>query len=178
MKPTRRDVLWTGGGFVFAFPFARFQARAEDSIEIVMRGDADGSRVWFDPLGIRIAPGQTLTWVNRDKGNAHTSTAYCPEIDGRPRRIPAAAEPWDSGYLLPDARFSVTFTEPGVYDYYCVPHEHAGMVGRIVVGDAGEADWGSIAPDGGLEPLPEVALTNFPSVADILRDGLVRPPVR
>ena len=28
----------------------------------------------------------------------------------------------------------MTFTVEGVYDYYCVPHEHAGMVGRIVVG--------------------------------------------
>jgi hypothetical protein len=23
-----------------------------------------------------------------------------------------------------------------VYDYFCIPHEHAGMVGRIVVGEA------------------------------------------
>ena len=40
-----------------------------------------------------------------------------------------------SGYLVePGDRFEVTLTVPGVYDYFCTPHEAAGMVGRIIVG--------------------------------------------
>ena len=78
--------------------------------------------------------GQTVRWTNRDSGNSHTVTSYHPEIFERPLRIPAGAEPWNSDYLLPNESFSMTFTIEGVYDYYCVPHEHAGMVGRIVVG--------------------------------------------
>jgi hypothetical protein len=61
-------------------------------------------------------------------------------------------------------------TEPGVYDYYCIPHEHAGMVGRIVVGEGSPADWRGW-PDG---DLPEVALKAFPPVDAILRQGAVR----
>ena len=38
---------------------------------------------------------------------------------------------------MPGESFAVELTEPGVYDYYCIPHEHAGMVGRIVVGGPG-----------------------------------------
>jgi hypothetical protein len=48
--------------------------------------------------------------------------------------MPEDAKPWESDYLLPNESFSATLSEPGVYDYYCHPHEHAGMVGRIVVG--------------------------------------------
>jgi plastocyanin len=29
--------------------------------------------------------------------------------------------------------FDVTFEQPGTYEYYCIPHESAGMKGTIVV---------------------------------------------
>ena len=37
---------------------------------------------------------------------------------------------------LPPARpgIRLRFTVTGVYDYFCIPHEEAGMVGRIIVG--------------------------------------------
>ena len=41
---------------------------------------------------------------------------------------------------MPGESFEVELTEPGVYDYFCIPHEHAGMVGRIVVGGPGPDD--------------------------------------
>ena len=99
----------------------------------------------------------------------HTTTAYHPANDGRPLRIPAAAAPWTSDYLMPGDAFEVALTVPGVYDYYCIPHEHAGMVGRLVVGDPG-ADAADAMPAG---DLPAVALAAFPSVEAILRLGAV-----
>jgi hypothetical protein len=63
---------------------------------------------------------------------------------------------------------------PGVYDYYCVPHEHAGMVGRIVVGDAPAADYPAIAGEAGLTGLPDIALANLPAIADIVAAGVVQ----
>ena len=110
-----------------------------------------------------------MRWINREKGNVHTTTAYHPANFGRPRRIPTAARPWDSDYLMPGEAFEVMLTEPGVYDFYCVPHEHAGMVGRIVVG-AVPPDWrGWPAGD-----LPQVALAAFPSAETIAAQGSVR----
>jgi hypothetical protein len=99
-------------------------------------------------------------------------TTYHPTLFQRPRRIPLGAAPWNSDYLLPGESFEVTVREEGVYDYYCVPHEHAGMVGRIVVGHARE----EIPPDAqsdDLEAPPEIALANFPSVDRIVNDGRV-----
>ena len=110
-------------------------ARRARRSTIRMRGDARGAHVGFDPVGVRLRPGDTVRWLNVDPGNAHTATAYHPANFDRPRRIPAAATPWDSDYLLPEEGFAVTLTAEGIYDYFCVPHEHAGMVGRLIVGD-------------------------------------------
>jgi plastocyanin len=133
-----------------------------------MSGNADGSRVWFEPVGLLIRPGQTVRWTNKDAGNAHTATAYHPDNEGHPLRIPAGAEPWNSDYLLPDQSFSMILTAPGVYDYFCIPHELAGMVGRIVVSDGSQPL--SAPATGGI---PEAAEEAFPSVEDIVRAGLV-----
>jgi plastocyanin len=172
MIVTRRSVMKVGGGCLAALVTGPGLVLADDVVEIVMQGKADGSHVWYDPIGIHVRPGQTIRWTNRDPGNSHTVTAYHPEIFDRPRRIPEKAKPWDSDYLLPNESFSLTLTVEGVYDYYCVPHEQAGMVGRIVVGTPQAGDTiGEVGED--MTPLPEIALNGFPSVEDIIAKGIV-----
>jgi plastocyanin len=147
-----------------------------------MRSDALGSRVWFDPVGVRIDAGTTLRWVVEE--GVHSTTAYHPSNTSHPLRIPEAAEPWDSGILMrPGQAYEHAFAIPGVYDYFCLPHEAAGMVGRIVVGEPGEGpgtrpfDWYAGRPGTkDWRPVPEAARTAFPPVARILREGAVRVP--
>ena len=167
----RRRLLGLGGGLavLVALPAA---APAAVVHEIRMKGDATGSHVGFDPVGLRVRPGQTLRWTNSDAGNAHTATAYHSANFGRPRRIPVAAEPWDSDYLLAGESFEVTLTVEGVYDFYCLPHEHAGMVGRVIVGDPDADGW--MQDPAAAADLPQVALDSFPAVATIMDRGLVR----
>jgi plastocyanin len=174
MIVTRRHVIGAGGGILAALAVVRPTLASAGTIEVTMRGKKDGSIVWFDPVGIHVLPGQTIRWTNRDPGNSHTVTAYHPAIADRPRRIPAQATPWNSDYLLPGEGFSLTLTEAGVYDYYCVPHEHAGMVGRIVVGSPPAAEPVADAIDGALTPLPEAALKGFPQVEEIMARRFVR----
>lgn len=171
MTLTRRRLIGIGGASLAGLALTARSAAGAETVEIAIEGRPDGSHVWFDPVGVHVEPGTTLRWTNRDAGNSHTVTAYHPALFDRPLRIPEGAEPWDSGYLLPDESFAVTLTLEGVYDYYCLPHEHAGMVGRIVVGTppAGEPEMRS-----GAMPLPEIALANLPPVADILARGAVR----
>lgn len=155
------------GGAAAALPLIPRIALAAPAVEIAMAGRPDGSRVWFDPYGLLIRPGQSVRWTNLDKANSHTATAYAPENDDHPRRIPEGAAPFDSGYLLPGESFELSFDLPGVYDYYCIPHELSGMVGRIVVAETGQgapADY----PDGDLDA--EV-LAGFAPIADILAKG-------
>lgn len=172
MKPTRRQVLW-GIGECLAIPLLPRLAWGASTMKIRMLGNQDGSRVGFDPVGLHIQPGQAVQWVNLDAGNAHTATAYHPANFNRPLRMPDGAAAWDSDYLLPNETYTVTLTRPGIYDYYCVPHEHAGMVGRIIVGTPPARGWPPPQAGSGAGALPDVALKAFPSVEDILRVGVV-----
>src|SRR3954465_8800864 len=167
---TRRHALRTGGGLLLAASVAPRSLVASEVVEINMQGNADGSKVWFDPIGVLVQPGHTICGANRDPGNAHTATAYHPKNAEHARRIPERAEPWNSDYLLPNETFSITLTVEGVYDYFCIPHEHAGMVGRIVVGrpdSASAAPSRGATPDGGAPSVPEPAQRAFPAVDDI-----------
>lgn len=137
-------------------------------------------QTYFDPAGIRIAPGDTVRWIQIS--GFHSITAYHPRNDDHELRIPEAAEPWDSDILLTDypkrgATFEHVFTVPGVYDYFCKPHEMAGMVGRVVVGESGNGPGTKpfgYAPSEGWKPIPEVARKAFPPVGEILQKGTVR----
>jgi len=137
-----------------------------------MRGSQRGERIWYDPIGIAVSPGTTIRFINRDPGNSHTATAYHPANYDRRRRIPAGADPWDSDYLLPDEHFEITLTAPGVYDYYCLPHEMATMVGRIVVGTPDDIGWEGISND--KSDVSEDVLKALPMVQKILSEGAVR----
>lgn len=97
-----------------------------------------GGNFVFDPPGLRLEPGEELTWLNM--GDFHTTTAFHPDNAGLlagqvPLRIPEGAEPWHSGVLglTAGTEFTHRFEVPGVHDYFCQPHYGFGMVGRIVV---------------------------------------------
>ena len=170
MRLTRREILCAGGGFA-ALTLSSSVAWTDDIVDIAMKARDDGSQVWFDPIGVLIKQGQTVRWTNLNPGNSHTTTAYSPKNFGRPLRMPKAARPWASDYLLPNETFSVTLTERGVYDYFCIPHEHAGMVGRIIVGEPAKNGWTQL--DGANGDLPEEALEAFPTVEEIMAKGVV-----
>lgn len=148
-------------------------ARADaGTVEIRMLSDEDGSHVGFDPVGLLLQPGQTVRW--RCEANYHTTTAYHPANGKHALRIPRGAKPWASEVLMPGETFQVTLTVEGVYDYFCAPHEHAGMVGRLIVGTpTGPGslpfDWfkGSAEGRDWLDVPPE-ARAVFPSVEEIL----------
>jgi plastocyanin len=175
---TRRGFL-TAGGLALAGLAVRRPTGASGAVEIHMMSDTLGTKVWFDPIGVHIEPGQTVRWVVQS--NVHTTTAYHPKNDHHSLRIPDRAEPWNSGFLVnPGSHFEVTLSVPGVYDYYCLPHEVAGMVGRIVVGRPagpgtlpfdyfkgrpGTAEW---------KPVPPAAQHAFPSVSEIVRQRVIR----
>ena len=146
---------------------------------IEMRSNEEGSKVWFDPIGIFIQPGDSIRWVIRE--NVHTVTAYHPDNDGHSLRIPTQAKAWNSNYLVePGEAFEIKLSVPGVYDYYCEPHEEAGMVGRIVVGEISGP--GSLAfnyfakasplPD--WQRVPDDARKAFPSAEEIMQQKIIR----
>jgi rare lipoprotein A (peptidoglycan hydrolase) len=148
-----------------------------DVVEIRMHGTPDGSHAWFDPVGVLVQPGQTIRWVNLDPVYRHTTTAYHPKNSDHSLGIPNEAAPWNSDYLRPNETFSIRVTEEGVYDYFCIPHEKSGMVGRIVVGRP-VGPTGQLIANTSLESAvrgrAKPTQLSFPSVEEIIRLGVIR----
>jgi plastocyanin len=170
------------GGVILAgldLPAARCAAAA-GTVEIHMRSDQGGGVVGFDPVGLLIEPGQTVRWIC--DANVHTTAAYDPKYDHHSLRIPQNAEPWNSDFLLPGQHYEVRLAVEGVYDYFCAPHEIAGMVGRIIVGKAAgpgtlSFDYFKTAhPD--WMPVPPAAQAAFPSIQEILQRKIVASPLK
>ncbi|MFC5972559.1 plastocyanin/azurin family copper-binding protein [Halomarina salina] len=94
---------------------------------------------FYQPTGLAVEPGDVVAFRFTTPG--HTVSAYHPYA-GRQQRIPDDGDglAWfSSPYLGGGATWLYRFDTPGVYDYYCGPHEVFGHAGRIVVGDATEA---------------------------------------
>ncbi len=179
----RRGALRAGGLALagLAAGLAGRAAQAGPVVEIRMRSGDGGAHVGFDPVGLLVDPGTTVRWIV--DADVHTTTAYHPANDAHPLRIPEGAEPWNSDYLVnPGDAFEVELRVEGVYDYFCAPHELAGMVGRIIVGrptgpgslpfdyfegDPAAADWTSVPP---------AALLAFPSLDEIMQKRVVSRP--
>lgn len=70
----------------------------------------------FSPERIEVAPGQKVTWTNRDPAD-HTATDE--------------AGSFDSGTMAAGATFSASFDRPGEFRYICALHP--GMRGVVVV---------------------------------------------
>ena len=75
----------------------------------------------YAPESVRIAPGGTVTWRNRDRA-PHTATT------GGEGEAP---EKFDTGTLRRGGRGKVTLKRPGTYTYVC--SFHAFMTGKVEV---------------------------------------------
>ena len=119
----------------------------------------------FDPDDTTVAPGTTVIWENvGDIG--HSVTAYEDDIpddadyfasggfdDEQTARESYSPGDPDSGDITGGNAYEHTFTVEGEYEYFCVPHESAGMVASLTVGEQAQQ-----AADEGPVPLPPLAV--------------------
>lgn len=70
----------------------------------------------FQQAAIVVPAGTTVTWTNADPVD-HTVT----DVNLG----------WDSGLFGEGVAWSMTFTQPGTYTYYCIPHPM--MIGTVEV---------------------------------------------
>jgi plastocyanin len=102
------------------------QPASAASYTVKMGSDAGG--LVFEPSVLKIKSGDTVKWVN-NKAFPHNVVfdSKAPEtIQKHSHKQLAAA---------PGIEFTETFdgVTPGEYEYFCVPHRGAGMVGKVIV---------------------------------------------
>lgn len=89
----------------------------------------------FDPATVTIKAGQTVVWENTTGlGIYHTVTcdpAVAQNMDDA--SYPPGAHAFDSGDINSKDSWEHTFTVPGTYKYFCIPHESHGMLGKVIV---------------------------------------------
>lgn len=101
--------------------FAAPAVAADHQVKMLNKG-AKGLMV-FEPDVVRVAPGDSVTFVAANPGHDARSI---------PGMLPEGAKPF-AGAIGKDVR--VTFTVPGVYGVECRPHYAMGMVAAVIVGD-------------------------------------------
>lgn len=93
------------------------------NFEVHMLNKGVAGTMVFEPAAIKVAPGDTVTFIPTDKGhNAETL----------PKMAPEGAEPF-KGKM--GEEIVVTFTQEGVYGVKCAPHLAMGMVALVQVGE-------------------------------------------
>src|SRR5690606_4574907 len=91
--------------------------------QVLMLNKGDAGAMVFEPALVKVAVGDTVTFVPTDKGH---SVETIKEI------LPEGAEAFKGGM---NEQITVTFAIPGAYGVKCQPHLGMGMVGLVVVGD-------------------------------------------
>ena len=110
---------------MLAMPTSVFAA---DHQVLMLNKDSEGHPMQFEPAFLKVAPGDTVTFVAQDKG--HNSESFAG-------KIPEGAEAW-KGKI--NEQITVTFNVEGFYAYRCLPHFALGMVGLIQVGETATLD--------------------------------------
>jgi plastocyanin len=88
---------------------------------------------FYTPEKVAIKAGDTVKWVNDGQTIHDVSTNPAIAQNPKDTSMPKGAAAFDSGFIPPGGDYSYTFTVPGTYRYFCLPHEKEGMVGVIVV---------------------------------------------
>ena len=96
---------------------------AEDTT-LEMLNKLDKRKMVFSKEIVRVDPGDTVFWKSTDPGH---NVQFISK-----NGVPDGVEKFKSK-VGKDTEF--TFTVPGIYAYWCVPHKTLGMIGFVIVGE-------------------------------------------
>jgi plastocyanin len=82
----------------------------------------------IEPQVVRVTIGvnNTVMWINQDETSHSVASDYVDPASGA---FDSYAQ--GTGLIAPGETFQFTFTQPGTYEYYMVPHPH--MQGTVIV---------------------------------------------
>lgn len=157
---SRRGFLQAAIGSATVITSTSVTAAAQETTTIDMTDN-----LVFDPEEIQISPGTTVTWENVGS-IGHSVTAYEDEIpddaeyfaSGGFDSESAARNAYPEGDVAGGETYEYTFETEGEYGYFCIPHESAGMIGTVIIGEGGGVEGGGGGGGGGVS-VPDIAKT-------------------
>jgi plastocyanin len=102
-------------------------ASSANAATVKMGGD--GGELQFVPSALTVASGETVTFVN----NAGFPHNLIFDEDNVPSGVNAEKLSREDYLNAPGEKVEVKLVEKGTYEYYCEPHQGAGMKGVITV---------------------------------------------
>ncbi len=137
-RPISADPGVGGGGHESHAATTPKTNEQSDSRKSVSNGDVlEGSvdvkitNLAYDAERVRVKVGTTVTWTNLDQV-PHTVTAGKPQDPPESRAFDSSNGTLDVEAMIGfQESWSYTFTEPGVYEYFCLPHPF--MIGYVEV---------------------------------------------
>ena len=109
---------------IILFGFFIANVSLAEDVTVEMLDKLDKRKMIFNQEIVRIDPGDTVFWKATDRGH---NVEFISK-----NGVPDGVEKFKSK-VGKDTEF--TFTIPGIYAYWCVPHKTLGMIGFVIVGD-------------------------------------------
>ena len=110
--------------FIIFFGLFITNASFAEDTTVEMLNKLDKRTMVFSQEIVRINPGDTVYWKSTDPGH---NVQFISK-----NGVPDGVEKFKSK-VGKDTEF--TFTIPGIYAYWCVPHKTLGMIGFVIVGE-------------------------------------------
>tara|TARA_B100001540_G_C15788889_1_gene634522 strand:+ start:142 stop:573 length:432 start_codon:yes stop_codon:yes gene_type:complete len=109
--------------YIYFLIFALFSfSSLAEVVTVKMLNKLDDRSMVFDSEIVRVNSGDTVLWESTDPGH---NVQFISK-----NGVPEGVEKFKSK-VGKDAEY--TFTIPGIYAYWCVPHKTMGMIGFVIV---------------------------------------------
>jgi plastocyanin len=111
-------------------PTTTTTTRGPADVAVSILANCAASSFCYSPADLTVHVGQTVVWTNSTQA-PHTvtscTTSACSGVG------PGSGSPMNSPFMNPGQIYSVQFTTPGTYNYYCQIHGYPVMHGTITV---------------------------------------------
>mmetsp|Transcript_125 Transcript_125/g.125 ORF Transcript_125/g.125 Transcript_125/m.125 type:complete len:257 (+) Transcript_125:66-836(+) len=126
---TRRAAMAKAAGLAAGVSVATVSqpAYAAETTKVKMGSDSGGLQ--FVPAKVSICKGDSVKWIN-NKGGPHNILF---DEEAIPSGVDSEKISMDEPLEEEGETFVKKFDTTGDYDYYCVPHRGAGMIGKLTV---------------------------------------------
>ncbi|XP_024401925.1 plastocyanin, chloroplastic-like [Physcomitrium patens] len=123
----RSDAMETVGKALLAASSSLLLVASANAVTVKMGADDGG--LGFYPSNVTVAAGEAVTFVN-NKAFPHNVVF---DEDAVPAGVKVEELNHEDYLNAPNEQFDIVFKTAGTYEYYCEPHQGAGMKGSITV---------------------------------------------